>query len=44
MRDMDTKTLGYGGEMGYLVPADAPLPKKGRDIAFFNECDEYARD
>ncbi len=29
-----TKTLGYGGEMGYLVPADAPLPKKGRDIAF----------
>jgi uncharacterized protein YjbI with pentapeptide repeats len=29
-----TKTLGYGGEMGYLVPADAPLPQKGRDIAF----------
>jgi len=29
-----TMTLGYGGEMGYLVPADAPLPKKGRNTAF----------
>ena len=25
-----TMTLGYGGEMGFLVPADAPVPQKGR--------------
>ena len=29
-----TMTLGYGGEMGFLVPADAPVPKKGRDAQF----------
>ena len=29
-----TMKLGYGGEMGFLVPADAPVPKKGRDAQF----------
>ena len=29
-----TMTLGYGGEMGFLVPADAPVPQKGRDAKF----------
>lgn len=29
-----TMTLGYGGEMGFLVPSDAPVPQKGRDARF----------
>ncbi|MEK9669280.1 MAG: pentapeptide repeat-containing protein, partial [Deltaproteobacteria bacterium] len=29
-----TMKLGYGGEMGFLVPADAPVPQKGRDAKF----------
>ncbi|MDG2197422.1 MAG: caspase family protein [SAR324 cluster bacterium] len=29
-----TMKLGYGGEMGFLVPADAPLPAKSNAIRF----------
>ena len=29
-----TMKLGYGGEMGFLVPADAPLPAKSNAIQF----------
>ena len=29
-----TMKLGYGGEMGFLVPADAPLPAKSNSIRF----------
>ena len=29
-----TMTLGYGGEMGFLVPADAPVPEKENQIRF----------
>ena len=29
-----TMKLGYGGEIGFLVPADAPLPAKSNSIRF----------
>ena len=32
-----TKTLGYGGEMGYMVPADMPLCQKKAEISPSNE-------